>query len=342
MPNNGIHEVPAGEQNPGPGGGARSPSGSPTGQSLTPGFYYDMSAEDYHADPLPEPSLSSGVARLLIDRSPLHAWTHHPRLNPAFEREEKKAMDFGSAAHELILGKGRGMQVVHAEDWRTKGAREARDQAYADGLTPILAHDLERAHAVADAFKRQIAEIPLAMEAFGTDARSEVVFVWREGKAWCRGMADRFLLRPNGTILVVDYKSTSASAHPGAVSRRLYDMGQDFQQAFYRRGIQTIDQRSSRLVHGYEALIITQEIEPPYALSATMLDAATWAKADEQVQTAISLWQRCTEWNTWPGYPPLVATAELPDYVERRWVDNRDAMRRAPAVPPGLTIISAG
>jgi hypothetical protein len=310
-----------------------------TGRITTPGFYYDIPADVYHADPAPEPSLSSGVARLLVERSPIHAWTAHPRLNPAYACEEKTHMDFGAAAHELILGRGGGIEIVDAKDWRTNAAKEARDAARAAGKSPILTEDFRRAMDIVDAFQRQIADIELAVEAFAPGGMSETVIVWREGDAWMRGMIDRYLAREDGTVLVVDYKSTSASAHPGAVSRRLYDMGQDFQQAFYRRGIHTLRPGVAGRLNAYEALILTQEIDPPYALSAMTLDAATWAKAHEQVETAIRIWQRCVARNEWPGYPPLVGTAELPDYIERRWVDQRDAMR---ALPPGLTILSAG
>lgn len=303
--------------------------------AIEPGFHYDIPDADYHRDPCEEPSLSSGVARLLIERSPLHAWTAHPRLNPRFVPEEAKAMDFGSAAHALILGRGSEIAVIDADSFRTKAAQEARDAARSEGRTPILAADYARAKEMARAFHDQLV-LNQGLASEWVRGRSEVTLVWRDGKTWCRGRIDRFV--DDNHITVFDLKTTSASAHPGAVSRRLFDMGQDFQQAFYRRGVNAL-----RAIRSYEAIILTQEIEPPYALSATRLDAATWAKADEQVTTAIAMWQGCVSMNVWPGYPPLIATAELPDYVERRWVDNRDAMRRAAGPKPDLTnILLAG
>lgn len=305
---------------------------------IEPGFHYDIPDADYHRDPCEEPSLSSGIARLLIERSPLHAWTAHPRLNPNFEPEEAKALDFGSAAHALILGKGAEIVVVDADSFRTKAAQEARDEARAAGASPILAADYARAVEMAAAFRKQL-DLNPALRRLWDGGQSEMTIVWSDGKTWCRGRLDRFV-EENNNITVFDLKTTSASAHPGAVSRRLFDMGQDFQQAFYRRGI--YDLRPSN-IRTYEAIILTQEIEPPYALSATRLDAATWAKADDQVTTAIAMWQGCMAMNVWPGYPPLIATAELPDYVERRWVDNRDAMRRAAGTEVGLhNILLAG
>ena len=47
-------------------------------------IHTDISAEAYHADPAPEPSLSSSVAKILVNLSPAHARIAHPRLNPDY------------------------------------------------------------------------------------------------------------------------------------------------------------------------------------------------------------------------------------------------------------------
>ena len=65
-----------------------------------PGIY-ELSAEEYHADPCPTPSLSSSIARTLLASSPHHAWWEHPRFNPGRVREEDEKFDLGTAAHAL-------------------------------------------------------------------------------------------------------------------------------------------------------------------------------------------------------------------------------------------------
>lgn len=288
-----------------------------------PGIFYDVDADTYHADPLPAPSLSSGVARTLIDRSPLHAWTQHPRLNPDYAPREEARFDFGSAAHMLVLGRGRDLAVIDAPDWRKSEAKEARDAARAEGKTPILAADHERALAVAGAFATQVEAYPEAFAAFSAIGRSEVVIAWMEQGVWCRGMADRLALAEEEAVLI-DYKTTQASAHPAAVSRRLYDLGQDLQLAFYRRGILALRPSVKR----FRALLLTQEVDPPYALSVVSLDPATWQMAEQRIDLAIGLWRRCLAADEWPGYPAEIATAELPVWKENDWIERRDAMRR--------------
>ena len=41
--------------------------------NLEPGIH-NLSAEVYHADPCVKPSLSSSIANVLLQQSPLHAW----------------------------------------------------------------------------------------------------------------------------------------------------------------------------------------------------------------------------------------------------------------------------
>jgi len=62
---------------------------------------YDIPDKEYHADPCPVPSLSSTLARTLLNQSPLHAWTKHPRLNPDHEPEEKRTFDIGRV-HQVL------------------------------------------------------------------------------------------------------------------------------------------------------------------------------------------------------------------------------------------------
>src|SRR6266571_488600 len=70
---------------------------------MTPGIY-TLTAEQYHADPAPTASLSSSVASILLDQSPLHAWLAHPRLNHSYVREDANSrFDLGSAAHMMLL-----------------------------------------------------------------------------------------------------------------------------------------------------------------------------------------------------------------------------------------------
>ena len=104
-----------------------------------PGVYNDVSESAYHADPCPEPSLSSGIIKTLNTRSPRHAWQAHPRLNPGYAEIHKTAYDIGHAAHALRLHDDRGIVIIDAKSYQTNDAKAQRDQAYIDGKVPVLA-----------------------------------------------------------------------------------------------------------------------------------------------------------------------------------------------------------
>src|SRR5262245_31717991 len=93
--------------------------------------------EQYHADPCETPSLSHSVAHELINKSPLHSWMRHPRLGGQHKKETKE-MDRGSLVHALLLGAGKPIVIIKADDWRTKASQQDRDYAREQGHIPVL------------------------------------------------------------------------------------------------------------------------------------------------------------------------------------------------------------
>src|SRR5262245_46871486 len=101
----------------------------------------DLSHDAYIGDPCETPSLSTSIAHTLLTRSPLHAWTEHPRLGnkrPAPTVE----MDDGTIIHGLLLESGPQLDVIKADNYRTKAAQELRDAARDAGRVPVLEHKL--------------------------------------------------------------------------------------------------------------------------------------------------------------------------------------------------------
>src|ERR1700746_297190 len=101
---------------------------------MKPGVYPDLPERAYYADELAEePSLNASVCKLLIKRSPRHAWTEHPKLNLDSRAKVDKNFDVWTCAHEIfLLGNDERVHVVDARDWRTKAAQEVRDRARAE------------------------------------------------------------------------------------------------------------------------------------------------------------------------------------------------------------------
>lgn len=277
---------------------------------------YEIPAEEYHADCCPEPSLSKSVAKLLIDRSPRHAWWAHPRLNPDFERKTKAQFDIGSAAHALVLGDEQKFAIIDADSYRTKAAQEARDAAYASDRIPLLPDQYECVLAMERAFRAQIDAHQEARDAF-TNGKPEQVLIWREGDVWCRARLDWL---PSAGRIFDDYKTTAAAAHPDAWgSRTFFETGCDFQDAFYRRGIKKVLGIADPIFR-----FTVQETEPPHLLCVMQADPAVRAIAEKKVEAAIRLWGQCLKANRWPGYPAMTCHLELPAWRETQWLEREE------------------
>lgn len=293
-----------------------------------PGIY-EMSAEEYHADCCPEPSLSSSIAQLICNESLLHAWTYHHRLNPNATPEYSEAMDRGSICHALVLEgstdkvhliqakktEGSGKNKVETDepvdDWRTNRAQEERDRARADGKYPILQCDWPEVLNMYLAAQVQLQAMKIDLSA----GESEKVLVWQEPNGvWCRARLDWI---SKDRREVIDYKTTAATANPEVVSRTLFTNGYDIQEGFYRRGV--------RMVFGVEDArfrFLYQETKAPFAMSQNRLDEYAMGLGDKQVQFAIEEFGGALKSGKWPGYDPRTGIAPLPKWKEKAWTDK--------------------
>lgn len=274
---------------------------------------YDLPEDAYHADPCKVPSLSSSIGKKLLRESPRHAWEAHPRLNPNFATDNQQAFDLGKAAHKLMLGKGAELVAVDFDDWRKKEAKEQREAAYEAGHIPLLRAQMEAAEAMVAAGRCQLDDHEDASMAF-RNGKPEVTLIWQEGEVWCRAMLDWM---PNAGRVFYDYKSTGMSANPETFGRTIFNLGYDFQCAFYRRGIRKVLGIADPVFE-----FVVQENTPPFALSVIGLPPAAIDDADTDVQQAIDLWSSCLENDLWPGYPRRTCYVDPPAYVMAQRLDR--------------------
>jgi hypothetical protein len=292
------------------------------------GFYTTITAEQYHADPCETPSLSNSIGIKLIDSdkggSPLHAWTAHPKLNPNYTDKWARKLDAASGAHHLLLGRGKQIDVLQFDSFRTNAAKEARDASLAVSHLPLLAEDYENAvimrHEAAkflhsDKLREEDPELSTRLiDLFNADGgHSEPVVLWEEDDIRCRSMMDRVSA---DLRLIVDYKTTT-NAHPDAASKRIFDNSYQMQDAWYRRGLDAVDPEGRgrrRFVFLY------QETEEPWCCSLIELDGHARAIGERQVHAATTLWRRCMRENKWPGYPPGLHYASMKPWDEGAWL----------------------
>jgi len=284
-----------------------------------PGIY-DLSEEEYHSDPCPEPSLSSSLAKVLINQSPRHAWAEHPRLNPDHEAKHKAHFDIGSLGHELLVG-GPGIVVIDQPDFKTKAARELRDKAYEEGKTPVKRADYDNALIMNRALRGQLIHHP-DTKGFFDGGETEKTLIWREGDIWCRCKLDWY--QPGNSIFP-DYKTDGGSVSPTEWQKKLYRFGYHIQDAFYRRGITAV-----LGVKYPEFRFVAQETSFPYAMGVFAVDDAGKEIAERDVNYAIYMFGQCLRHDNWPGYVKETAYLNPPAWIgydhENRLVAHDNAI----------------
>lgn len=258
----------------------------------------DVPHHVYHSDPW-GPSLSQSTANALLS-CPVKAWAHHPRLGGQ-ARESSDAMDLGSVAHELMLGKGGGYVALDFPDYRTNAAKEARDQATKAGQIPILAHKLEEAKKAAYEVS---AIVDGEMDALRA-GETEVTILWREGEVLCRCRIDHLVIG-DGWATITDLKWLR-SADPVAFQRNAKTNGYDIQSAAYIRAVEAVHPELAGRVK-FQFLLVEQG--PPLIVQPVEMAGSMRTMGQGRWARAVKLWERCLKENYWPGYADGVALVE--------------------------------
>jgi hypothetical protein len=277
---------------------------------LPPGIHYGISPAVYHADPCQSPSLSSSLARKLLRESPAHAFASSPRLDLECVPEVKEAYDLGTAAHTAVLSAGESIRVIAFDDWRSKDARQQRDEARAEGYTPLLEKDAAKVLEMAAKVKAALRRMGLG-EVFSDPSRAEAVAIAEIEGAQCRAMAD--YIGADGWLY--DLKTTT-SAHYDAVTRTVEAFGYHIQAAHYLDTFRA----AGMPLKGMRFVFV--EKTRPHCVSVIALDEAFVDIGRSQTAAARRTWRRCLATGEWPDYahpgiveisPPIWMASQVED-----------------------------
>jgi len=252
---------------------------------LGKGIHKNVSAADYHADPCSSPSLSSGIAKLLLERPPYWAWAAHPKLNPDYAPQPPKAaFDMGHAAHAMLLESGKGIVACNYDNWLTKDAKAAREDARAAGKTPVLVADYERTQEMARIAATMLLSIGIDVKA--TD--NECTMIADVDGALCRARADIF-----ADSLIIDYKTTARPLDQ--FDRQASKFGYDLQTAMYTRIALELGKKR-------DWLFLVQETTAPYPCQLFKPSGEFIEVGRRKFQEAHAAWKHHLETGMWPGY----------------------------------------
>lgn len=279
-----------------------------------PVYYGDLCNGPNHP-----PTLTQSIARLLIHKSPMHAWRSHPRLGNV-EQDTTDAMEKGTVIHAMLSGdiEPVGVTVLDHENYRSKAARDARDRLRAAGITPMLRHEYEECvGAAVSVLKYSIGQ--LAGLGVSMAGQKEGVALWTErasngNEVHCRARIDLW----DGLTWIDDYKTTT-NAHPDVVQAKIISDGLDLQGACYRSALSKLfPQRAEEL--RFRNLFV--EVREPHLITPIIHDDSVNLLGLSKWKRAIDIWERCLRTGVWPGYctEPIVMSA--PSHALNREADS--------------------
>lgn len=266
---------------------------------------YEIPAAAYHRDPVEGGSLSSSGARLLLELPARF------RYRQEHGEEHSDTFDVGNAAHKLVLGVGREIVVVDADNWTTKAAREAKAQAYAEGKTPLLPKVYEQVVAMADRLREHELAMALLDPSGGGKAEQTLVWVDEQSGVWCRAMLDWLPPVPeSGRLILSDYKTTT-DASGVEFGKSVANYGYHVQHAHNVAGAEA-------LFPGVDVafVFIAQEKSPPYFVNVVEIEWHAQRIGEVRRRRALEIYRRCRETGEWPGYGPDVERVSLPRWAE--------------------------
>lgn len=261
-----------------------------------PGIVDGLDELEYHADPVPETSLSVSGAKKLLD---CPARFKHEQAN----RTVKKAFDFGHAAHGKVLGVGAPLIEIEADDWRTKAAREAASEARAAGSVPLLTKEIK----TVDAMAAKLLEHPVAATLMRA-GKAETSMFHRDPdtKVMLRARLDWLTTWHDGRPVIVDYKTTARTANPDRFGWEARDFDYHMQDSWYR------ELATALTGEDHLFLFIVQEKAAPHLVSVCELDDISRTAGHRRNVTARRLYLDCMTTDQWPAYSPVIHSVSVP------------------------------
>ncbi len=267
---------------------------------IKPGIH-DMPEADYFAH---TEALSHSGAKLILDcPAKFRHDSDHPRT------DVPDAMSFGSAAHCAVLNPhqvGDLVAVFDFDNWRTKAAQEAKKEAIADNVAPVLRKDWTTAVEMA----RIVHDHPLAGRLLDNGKAEQSLF-WAADDIQKRARLDWMPNVDGERLIVADYK-TAKDAEVHGFEKAVTNYGYHSQAAWYSEGVHAVTGIWPTF------LFIVQETDAPYVVSVIELSSEMLKIGTERIEHAVRTYKQCMTTGIWPAYSDEVEMATAPVWASIR------------------------
>jgi hypothetical protein len=276
----------------------------------------NITEAEYHSNSFSKlPFYSNSIGKIILSKSPKHAWLEHPLLNPAYEADNDTKFALGTVAHAALLQGLDVCEIIDAPDWRTNAAKELRASAYASGKTPLLAHNFIEVKKMVAAAKLQIEsnkELGVNLE----DGKGEQTILMQANDVNIKTRIDWL---SNDRKLIIDYKTTDIGS-PSQWIKSIASNGYDMQAALYSDVVEALTGIEPQFV------FCVQETSAPYAMYFVSLPPQFIDYGKQRNNRAINIWQNCLTSGRWPMYDNQIMWADLPAWAEGEFV-MQEALR---------------
>ncbi|MEK1887955.1 MAG: PD-(D/E)XK nuclease-like domain-containing protein [Phyllobacterium sp.] len=298
------------------------------------GVFANIPIETYHHDTnlFNGFSISSSGLRRLIDRPSLY-WAYSA-FNPArFEETTKQPLEFGKAAHMLLLGEEGFAEcyVLRPEKYEDdKGAWKPWSGNANVCKTWLESQAKAKRTVITEAEIVHIKEMAASLNRHPMirlgimNGRIERSIVYKDGNVWIRTRPD---VIPNDSGDFVDLK-TAANLSDESLSKTIMDRGYHIQAALVRMAV--------RAVLGAEAFqsftFVFVEKEPPYDVRVLALKDRDIDIGERLARNGIATAKECLKRKDWPGYDgfaPEVGWIETPSWYQTRIENTLNLQEKA-------------
>lgn len=255
--------------------------------------------EEYHKSPAIG---STDIGRLL----------ERPSLFKAHRdgaaKEESKCLDIGHALHTLVLEPDLFPQQFISTDL------DGRSKAYKEfveanaGKTILRSADLDLVKGMSEGILRN----GTARDLLTYAGEVETSYFWQDRvtKVDCKCRPDKAIFDYRGRTVLIDVKTTTDASDRG-FSKSMAVYGYHRQAYWYSHGAELVTGTPIDLF-----VFVVVEKTPPYDCGVYMVSEAALEIAEAECRSALDLYRKCTDTNTWPGLPNGVVEVSLPGWYD--------------------------
>lgn len=219
------------------------------------------------------------------------------------------AMERGTVIHEMVLGGDTHLERMPSEfnDFRTKKARELRDEARSKGLVPILNHEYERLWKVSQHIRHTIIGAGYDLDA----AENERTLEWTsELGVPCEGTPDSRLGK-----VVLDLKVSDKRYRPKELQKTIWTFAYDVQAAAYQEACGTTSH-----------IIAFASLAAPARVHLVPMSESFLEVGRQRWGVVQSIWKRCQSTGEWPDFDVEPARPEpwMLSAVEQRVTEEEE------------------